>query len=228
MTLEFRLSNLNNRNKINPLLNATRFNKCFMKKLFFEWFLAAFVFFMLSCRPHDVLSESISIERLQSHVNEIKTIISDGKKYNPDVAFFIDMSIPSGKNRFFVYDLKNSQIVDKGLVAHGSGSETAVVGKLKFSNVNNSLATSLGKYAIGNSYEGKFGKAYRLHGLDKSNSKAFDRNIVFHKYDDVPYEEQSGYICNSFGCPMVNEKYFNRLEKIIDNSEKSILMVIYY
>jgi len=172
--------------------------------------------------------QSLPIEKMKSHLNEVRTTISNGDNYNPDIAFFIDMSISSGKKRFFVYDLNSNKIVDKGLVAHGSGSETAVPGKLKFSNVNNSLATSIGKYAIGNSYTGRFGKAYRLNGLDKTNNKALERNIVLHKYTDVPYDEQTADICNSFGCPMVNEKYFCRLEKIIDNSPKTILMVIYY
>ena len=174
-----------------------------------------------------VLNDS-SKEKLDAQVNQIRNVIQANPKYNKDIAFFIDMKIPSGKNRFFVYDLKKKGITDKGLVAHGSGSETGVQGKLKFSNTYNSLATSLGKYYIGNSYIGRFGKAYKLYGLDKTNSNAFDRAIVLHKYFDVPYEEQTEYICNSYGCPMVNQKYFKRIEKIIDNSKTNILLVIYY
>ncbi|MNL15170.1 hypothetical protein D3C87_1361430 [compost metagenome] len=161
-------------------------------------------------------------------INEVKRLIESNSKYNRRFAFFINMKVPSGKNRFFVYDLKTDKIIDKGLVAHGSGSETGIKGKLKFSNIPNSLSTSIGKYYIGNSYQGKFGKAYKLYGLDQTNSNAFKRDIVFHYYYDVPYKEQNGYICNSFGCPMVNGKYFDRMSKIIDNSESNILMSIYY
>ena len=163
-----------------------------------------------------------------NQVKEVKRIIKSNKKYNDKIAFFIDMKIPSGKNRFFVYDLVNNKILDQGLVAHGSGSETRIKGKLKFSNGPNSLSTSLGKYSIGNHYNGKFGKAYKLYGLDKTNSNAFVRDIVFHYYYDVPYNEQNGYICNSYGCPMVNKKYFERMAKIIDTSKSDILMSIYY
>ena len=113
-------------------------------------------------------------------------------------------------------------------MAHGSGSETGIGGQLKFSNINNSLSTSLGKYSIGHSYNGKFGKAYKLYGLDETNSNAFSRNIVLHKFEDVPYDEQESYICNSHGCPMVNEKFYSRLEKIIDASDKKIILRIYY
>lgn len=170
----------------------------------------------------------LSKKRLENQIKELKKVIQSNSKYNSEIAFFIDMKIHSGKNRFFIYDLKKNLVLDQGLVAHGSGSETGIPGKLKFSNTNNSLATSLGKYYIGNSYNGKFGKAYKLYGLDKTNSNAFDRAVVLHKYFDVPYEEQDRYICNSYGCPMVNEKYFKRIEKIIDNSKTNILLAIYY
>ena len=167
-----------------------------------------------------------TIDREQ--INKVKKTISRDSKYNKKIAFFIDMKIPSGKNRFFVYDLQTDKILDKGLVAHGSGSETKIKGKLKFSNVPNSLSTSLGVYTIGSSYNGRFGKAYRLHGLDVTNSNAFKRDIVFHYYFAVPYQEQKGYICNSYGCPMVNKRYFERLAGIIDKSDADIVMNIYY
>lgn len=174
------------------------------------------------------LSSSVPVTIDVNRINEVKRLIEGNSKYNKRIAFFIDMKIPSGQNRFFVYDLKTDKIVDKGLVANGSGSETGIKGKLKFSNTPNSLSTSLGKYYIGGFYHGKFGKAYKLYGLDKTNSNAFKRDVVFHYYYDVPYQEQKGYICNSFGCPMVNKKYFERTAKIIDGSESNIIMSIYY
>lgn len=206
-----------------------------MRKIFFTIVITgiSFVSFKL-IRHHNNTSKSNSEliyspkEKLSTQIVEVKKLINNNLKYNNEIAFFIDMEIPSGKNRFFIYDLKNNKIVDKGLVAHGSGSETNVQGKLKFSNVDNSLCTSLGKYSIGNSYVGKFGKAYKLYGLDKTNSNAFDRNIVLHKYYDVPYNEQQNNICNSYGCPMVNEKFYSRIEKIIDNSETKIILNIFY
>ena len=187
------------------------------------------IFIGIVCSSFNKNSENDSTEeKLNKQVEEVKKIINKNPKYNKEIAFFIDMEILSGKNRFFVYDLKNNKIIDEGLVAHGLGSETEIEGKLKFSNISNSLSTSLGKYSIGNHYKGKFGKAYKLYGLDKTNSNAFNRNIVLHKYSAVPYEEQDNNICHSFGCPMVNEKYFERIEKIIDNSQTKIILSIYY
>lgn len=168
------------------------------------------------------------IERFNYHLNEVKEMIKNNPTCNTKYAFFIDMKIKSGKNRFFVYDLVNDKIIDEGLVANGSGSETAVRGDLKFSNEPNSNCTSLGRYAIGKSYRGMFGKSYILTGLDETNNNAVKRMIVLHSYSAVPEEEQDHYIALSHGCPMVNEIFFKRLEKIIDGTRSSIILNIYY
>ena len=183
----------------------------------------------LSDRKSSVLFLGITTEqRLLERVKTIKQFVSTNLKFNNELAFFIDMRIMSGKNRFIVYDLKNDKIVDQGLVAHGIGSETQNNEELKFSNINSSFCTALGKYYIGKDYVGRFGKAYKLFGLDTTNSNAFERSIVLHKYDKVPYEEQNQPICHSLGCPMVNEIYYGRIEKLIDNSKRKIILDIYY
>ncbi|UPZ14646.1 murein L,D-transpeptidase catalytic domain-containing protein [Flavobacterium humidisoli] len=201
-----------------------------MKKLLilFLFILALFVGYLLLSDSKEIGLLSSDDKRIEFQIADIKKLINKNPQYNNKIAFFVDMKIPSGKNRFFVYDLKENKIIDKGLVAHGSGSETGIKGKLRFSNVPNSLSTSLGKYYIGKHYYGKFGRAYKLYGLDITNSNAFKRDIVFHYYYDVPYKEKDGYICNSFGCPMVNKKYFDRISRLIDSSESNILMSIYY
>ena len=173
------------------------------------------------------LTNSIE-EKLLKHVNIIKELVRTNPKYNNEIAFFVDMEIMSGKNRFFIYDLKKNKIIDQGLVAQGFGSRIDSNGKLKFSNENNSLCTSLGKYAIGNSYNGQYGKAYKLHGLDVTNDNALARNIVLHKNVKMPYNEQDKPIGYSFGCPMVNDIYYSRIEKLVDNSKRNIVLDIYY
>lgn len=170
----------------------------------------------------------LELERMNTHLNDVRSITDFDPKYNTKIAFLVDMKIKSGKNRFFVYDLENNKILDQGLVAHGSGSETGIRGDLKFSNVPNSNCTSLGRYSIEKAYRGIFGKAYKLVGLDETNSNAFKRAIVLHHYSAVPYEEQDYYISNSHGCPMVNEDFFKRLEKIIESSKTKIILDVYY
>ena len=207
-----------------------------MKKIFLGCFTLAALFFgyhfvsQKTFKTHvlEVTSDNTIHQRLKQQADSLKTFVKNKSEYNSEIAFLIDMKINSGQPRFFVYNLKEKKIADQGLVAHGSGSETGIENQLKFSNIPNSNTTSLGKYAIGHHYVGKFGKAYKLYGLDQTNDKAFERYIVLHYYSKVPYEPQAEPICNSLGCPMVNEKYFNRLEKILDNSEKKILLAIYY
>ena len=147
--------------------------------------------------------------------------------FNNDRCFLADMKISSGKKRFFVYNLKKDSIELAGLVAHGSGSDTGGE-DLYFSNTPNSNCTSLGKYKIGNSYMGKFGLAYKLYGLEESNSNAFKRFVVLHAHSCVPNEEISPLpLCESWGCPTVAPAFLSELKTIISHSEKPILLWIY-
>lgn len=174
-------------------------------------------------------SEIIALDsvKLISKLNELSTFIKKNNTYNSDIVMLMDMNLPSNQYRYFVYNLKNKSLIKQGIVAHGIGSNAKQAKDMKFSNVPNSLCTSLGKYSIGYSYDGQFGKAYKLHGLDTTNDNAFKRYIVLHRYKKVPYEPQTKPIFNSEGCPMVSEKFFLELETIIDGSKKPILLYIY-
>ncbi|HKZ66088.1 MAG TPA: murein L,D-transpeptidase catalytic domain family protein, partial [Chitinophagaceae bacterium] len=147
--------------------------------------------------------------------------------YSTKYCFLIDMSLSSGRNRFFVYDLEKRSVAYSALVAHGSCNET-FISQARFSNTNNSGCSSPGKYKVGAFYHGKYGESYRLHGLDKSNSNAFRRGVVIHGYDCVPDEEiYPRVLCNSLGCPMVSYNFFDRLSRIIKKSKQPILLWIY-
>ena len=139
------------------------------------------------------------------------------------------MSIPSGKKRFFVYNIKKDSLEYSSLVAHGFGSYNPDRGdQLEFSNIPNSFMTSLGRYKIGNSYYGAFGLAYKLYGLDNTNSNAYERAIVLHSYTTIPESETyPSHICESAGCPMVNSSFLAILGKYIRSSQKPILLWIY-
>ena len=149
------------------------------------------------------------------------------KNYNKNICFLIDMDLPSGANRFFIYDLSKDSITDAALVAHGCCNEAWLQGR-KYSNEVGSGCTSPGRYKVGNPYNGNFGRAYKLHGLDSSNSNAYARFVVLHSYSCVPDNEVDPYpICQSAGCPMVSVSFMKKLEGIIDKSSKPILLWIY-
>jgi len=144
-----------------------------------------------------------------------------------EYCFLIDMSLPSGQNRFFIYDLKNNSIVNSGLVAHGSCNET-FLSHPKFSNNTKSGCSSLGKFKVGEFYTGKYGRSFRLYGLDNCNSNAYKRAVVIHGYDCVPDEEiYPRVLCNSLGCVMVSYKFFDKISRIINKSEKPIVLWVY-
>ena len=148
--------------------------------------------------------------------------------FNTTRCFLVDMKIASGKKRFFVYNLQKDSIEMAGLVAHGSGSDKGT-DELFFSNTPNSNCTSLGKYRIGKSYMGTFGLAYKLYGLDNTNSKAFDRFVVLHAHSCVPNEDVDPVpICESWGCPTVAPAFLSELKTVIDKSAKPVLLWIYY
>lgn len=179
------------------------------------------------------LTSNIDVQYLESiHEKGIQLAdyiaLNKSKNYNDSIAILINFKAPSGRYRFFLYDLKNASVIDYGLVTHGSGSVLQNSDELQFLNVENSLATSLGKYKMGKSYFGDFGKAYKMHGLDKTNDKAFERFIVFHAHECVPDRPINGELCLSWGCPTVSPQFFNKVAKILDASSKAILMEIFY
>ena len=144
-----------------------------------------------------------------------------------EYCFLVDMSLPSGRNRFFVYDLKKNSIINSGLVSHGSCNETFLA-RPKFSNESKSGCSSLGKFKVGEFYNGKYGKSFRLYGLDNCNSNAYKRAVVIHGYDCVPDEEiYPRVLCNSLGCVMVSYKFFDKISVLIRKSEKPIVLWIY-
>ena len=149
--------------------------------------------------------------------------------FNTDYCFMVDMSIPSGKKRFFVYNMKKDSVELSSLVSHGSGSyKPDCQDHLTFSNSPNSYATSLGRYKIGVSYFGTYGLSYKLYGLDSSNSKAFERAIVLHSDSYVPEKETyPRHIYESAGCPIVPPSILGVLGKYIVKSSKPVLLWIY-
>ncbi len=166
-----------------------------------------------------------SFEKLQSKAAEAAAFVNQ-RNYNNQVCFLLDMSLPSGQSRFFVYDLKKDTIKNSALVTHGRCNEYWLEGR-RYSNVVGSGCTSLGKYRIGYNYNGKFGLAWKLYGLDKTNDKAFERFVVLHAHECVPESEVKDDICQSDGCPTVSPNFLQYLKPVINASKKPILLWIY-
>jgi hypothetical protein len=200
--------------------------------LLFGFLLTAAAWYYTKLKPgkpyHTVtgVSNTLLLARLNGHA---KPLLAYAKHhgYNTSTCFLVDMHIESGKNRFFVYDLKKQAVIDEGLVAHGRCNKDWLTGR-QYGNEVGCGCTSLGKYKIGDPYTGRFGHAYKLYGLDSTNSNAFRRFVVLHSYSAVPDSEvDPAPICQSDGCPMVSAAFLQKLGTIIDHSHQPILLYIF-
>lgn len=146
--------------------------------------------------------------------------------YDTEYAFLINMSLKSGKKRFYVVNLKSMTIENSALVAHGRGDERFTFEK-EFSNAPGSNCTSLGRYKVGKSYTGQFGLAFKLNGLDNSNNNAYKRFVVLHAMGCISYEETDMPICQSEGCPAVSPQFLEEIKPLIDGRVKPMLLWIF-
>ncbi len=162
-------------------------------------------------------------ERIKQKASELKQYCTNNN-YSTQFAFILDMQQHSGKKRFFVYDFAKDTIVTSGMVAHGS-CHKAYLENAVFSNEVGCGCSAFGKYKVGYEYPGQFGKAYKLYGLDTSNSNAFERFIVLHSYSCVPDEATYPQpICNSLGCTMVSDNFLTALSAYIHKTKKPLVL----
>ncbi|WP_420605216.1 murein L,D-transpeptidase catalytic domain-containing protein [Novosphingopyxis sp.] len=92
----------------------------------------------------------------------------------------VDYAAHSSSPRFYIVDLER-RTAHALRVTHGSGSDPDHDGYLdRFSDRDGSNATSRGAYRTAEVYDGRYGRAERLDGLDASNRTARARAIVIH------------------------------------------------
>ena len=127
----------------------------------------------------------------------------------------VDYSKSINEERLYVVNTKTSKIEMSSIVSHGvySGKEYAT----DFSNVKDSYKSSLGAYLTENTYYGHYGYSLVLKGLDKTNSNAKKRKIIFHSTKIM----QTKW---SWGCFSLPEK---NTRKIIDMIKGGCLVYAY-
>lgn len=155
--------------------------------------------------------------------------------FDLDHAILIDFAQHSGKNRFFVWDFAENKPIIESLVAHGYGNNgfESSNQEIIFSNTPNSYTSSLGKYKLGARAYSKWGINihYKMHGLESSNSNAYDRYIVLHSYKMIPNEETyPNYLPMGFsqGCPVIDDETMRKVDKLLKTKKKPVLLWIYY
>lgn len=136
------------------------------------------------------------------------------KDFHRPVLTIIDYSLPSKLPRMWVFDMKGYRLLWREWVTHGSGSGDGKGNAVRFSNVPNSLATSLGLFRVGKVYHGQFGISAKLHGLEPGfNDNAYKRFVVIHgaDYASPSLVRKQGRLGRSWGCPSLRKPMHKRI-----------------
>lgn len=148
-------------------------------------------------------------------------------QYSDELIFIADMNMPMYLNRFYAINPSKNALLYRCLMAHGNGKGSTLDSAV-FSNVVGSNCTSLGKYRMGKSLVGIYGKGYFLDGLDASNNNARKRWVVWHYYIPQPSEENATSYYYSEGCPLLSKKDFDYCDSAFYQKQtKPVLMAIY-
>jgi len=116
----------------------------------------------------------------------------------------IDYSLPSNKQRMWVFDLNHEKLLYNTYVAHGQNSGMTV--PHHFSNQPSSKETSLGTYVTRDTYFGHKGYSLNLQGLEHGfNDNALSRRVVIHGawYVEPSFIHKTGRAGRSWGCPSI-------------------------
>lgn len=153
----------------------------------------------------------------------------DRRGYSTDFYILVDFSIPSGKKRFFIYDLQNGKRLMSSYCMHGSGKGNTDA-KPKFSNEFGSGCSSLGRYVMVGKGR-KFKNCIRLRGLDKTNYLSETRGILIHSAGKVTkFSGEREYIplgSESRGCFPVLRDCVTKVMEIYQGASKQRPVMIY-
>ena len=146
--------------------------------------------------------------------------------YNTRVALFVDLSRHSGRRRFVAWDMERNMPIFTCPVSHGSGAERSHVRSAyaRTSNADGSHLSSLGRALIAERYEGRYGVAYRLDGLDATNSNLRPRCVVLHGWEHTTsFPIFPCATVGSFGCPVLSRKMMRRVDELLQQHDRVIL-----
>ncbi|MDD3005795.1 murein L,D-transpeptidase catalytic domain-containing protein [Flavobacterium sp.] len=192
--------------------------------------LFTFITTLLFCNTYNSSNnkeaKAIEVKNYQTQINHIKTFAKNNA-YNQNVAIMIDYSLHSGRNQFFIVDLKNEVILTHALVCHGNckGKNSSDL-CTNFSNEANSYCTTLGMALIGERDYSTWGSSYKywLDGLEDSNKNLRSRVVVLHSWEGVKDEEiYPNTLAMSWGCPTISLKMLAQVDELLKNEKKVLL-----
>lgn len=153
-------------------------------------------------------------------------------RYGFDTTYYVlvDYSIPSGKKRCFIYNLKTGRKIMSSYCLHGNGPGNTDATP-RFSNEVGSKCSSLGRFVMVSKGSRKMRNAIRLRGLDRSNYKAELRGILIHSARRVSrFHGESKYLplgpeCE--GCIVVSSDCQMKMLEIFNNTSRKRPVLIF-
>ncbi|MEE1148335.1 MAG: murein L,D-transpeptidase catalytic domain family protein [Alistipes sp.] len=149
--------------------------------------------------------------------------------YNTRVAMFVDLSRHSGRNRFVVWDMVRNVPMFTCPVSHGSGSHRSHIRSAyaRLSNEDGTHLSSEGRALVAERYEGRYGVAYRLDGLDATNSNIRSRCIVLHGWEHTTSFPIFPFATvGSFGCPVLSRRMMAKVDELL-RQEKGVILEVF-
>ena len=146
--------------------------------------------------------------------------------FNTRVALMMDLGRHSGRRRFVVWDFRQGRVLHSFPASHGSGSVQSYVRSAyaECSNEDGSHLSSIGKCLIAERYEGRYGVAYRLEGLEESNSALRERCVVLHGWQyTTSFPIYPFPTVGSWGCPVLSRRAMRKVDEILQREERVVL-----
>ena len=152
--------------------------------------------------------------------------------YNDRYYVEVDFSVPSGRKRFTIYDLRTGRQAYASYCMHGSG-EGNTEAVPRFSNVPGSKCSSLGRYLItGHGTSKRLGRYLALRGLDRTNYNAARRGIYIHSARVVSrFRGETDYLplgTASEGCFTVTGNCVTRMFDLYAEGGRPIMLYAKY
>ncbi len=187
-----------------------------------------FCFSIFGCKEKTSF-ESMNYSKLHDEAKNY----CETNNFETDYYILIDMSIHSGRNRFFVYNFKIQKNDFEKLITHGScdvfEENPTLWEKAKFGSKVDSHYSMKGKYSTGKRDYSKWGihVKYWLNGLEKSNANSIERVTVLHSWEAIAYHEVfPDFAPLSWGCPAFSNEFMTILDVKLQMSTKPVLLWI--